>query len=202
MVSNEESAPAASFPNSFDIPQFHIVGNNLKSSNINPYSLQLINETDDSSTEPSPSLNPNNQLIPIHYDTSFLDSLPPLEASNHHVPTVKDEYILGQPTSNQCYSEQMQLPQLGDEDDDNFEIDHFFRMKPKEMLPVQPDSTLVKIEGDHGESEMPIDLSSNKDADCQVSEANDIIQQAAIIEDDFFSHIRESMDVLYDKVLC
>lgn len=169
----------------------------------------MIDESD-SNPEPPPSYNPNNQLIPIHYDTSFLDQMP--DASKHNDQTspnpenniVKDEYILGQSTFSQCSFPQMQLQlaQEVDDDDDNFEIDHFFRMKPKEVSPHDPSNSAVKIE-EVGETEMPIDLSTNKTAaESQISDANDIIQQAAIIDDDFFSQIRESMDVLYDKILC
>lgn len=188
---------------SFSIPQFHIVAN-PQANDLNAYSLQLVNEGE-----------PKNNLTPIHYDTSFLDET---NNSSTFADRIKEEFT--------AMHDQLVQPELDDdEDDDNFEIDHFFRIKPKVAdHPDQHDDTsmdqndAIKIEangvkcGAPTEQTMSAALDENSTStECsnssstesrQISDANDIIQQAAIIDDDFFSQIRESMDVLYDKILC
>lgn len=196
---------STSYPDeSFAIPQFQIVANPQSN---DTYSLQMVNEIDPKTGQSGL----RNELTPIHYDTSFLDD------SNHdsefNPDTIKEEF------STMHEQLALQEPMMDDDDDDNFEIDDFFRIKPKppqqqqqgEMSQHNED---IKIEGggqQAGEWNGGSLSAENKEiastdvvatASESTNDTNDIIQQAAIIDDDFFSQIRESMDVLYDKILC
>lgn len=190
------SNPSVSSSNadqSFAMPQFQIVANPQSN---DTYSLQMVNDSD---AKPNQSNLNNNNLTPINYDTSFLDDF------NHdaefNANTIKEEFT--------TMHEQLAQQDPIDEDyDDNFEIDDFFRIKPK---PLQQQTASIQQN-----EEIKVETAGYKEPDgeeatsenapvanaSETSDANDIIQQAAIIDDDFFSQIRESMDVLYDKILC
>lgn len=69
---------------------------------------------------------------------------------------------------------------------------------------AEPVATSITTETPHHAKDEPSATVTKPQPDDKPSTANtnDIIQQAAFIDDDFFSQIRESMDVLYDKMLC
>lgn len=170
---------------------------------LNPYSLQMVNESNDCKPGPS-SL--SNHLTPIDYDISFLDAANH-EESDFNPNSIKEEFTTMQ---EQLDLQHQQEATFDDDDDDNFEIDDFFRIKPRPAVPQVAtqdhyDNEAIKVEegGEKDTTEGDDQHASTNSTECEeTTAANDIIQQAALIDDDFFSQIRESMDVLYDKILC
>lgn len=151
----------------------------------------MVNETGSKTEEDHQQFD----LTPINYDTSFLDESYH-DDTTFNANTIKEEFT----TMQEEFAQHSHQEPMEDEYDDNFEIDDFFRMKPKSpSVAVLNRNKAIKMEsGRDGNVTFPLDNATADDA----PEANDIIQEAAIIDDDFFSQIRESMDVLYDKILC
>lgn len=167
-----------------------------------------------------------NHFTPIQYDTSFLDDVPdfgddaikdevlPPEEVLEKPPVVNDDdddddnfhidqfFCMKPRPTNAC-----DVPAATDEQTmqaPNNNVDDSIDPLDAELQAMQQDvdATLQKaaqaIPATAANVAMSID---RNDADDESTATSDIIQQAAIIDDDFFSEIRESMDVLYDKML-